>query len=804
MGNDLRYALRSFSRAPAFTVPAVACLALAIAVNTILFSVVNAVLLRPLGAAGRDVVRIGRSERGEQLFRSTSYEEFEFLRTHSTAFAELVGEQMEAVPFEQGGVTRMASAEVVAGDYFGMLGVRPGLGQGFVSDFTTPGEATVVVTSDRFWRRHLASDPAVLGRSIRLNDVDFTIVGVAPGGFAGTFPGVDIDFWLPVTATGLLHPDARGERPSMQLMGRLRPGTSLGAARAELRVLSRRVAAEVDGADPDREFVIQRARGVHPAFAGVLRIFLFLLMAVVGVVLLIACANVASLLLARGVAREGELAVRAACGASRWRLVRQLLSESLVLAAAGGVAGVLLSFWPVRVLSAYSPADGPTGAPIAFDLRLDVRVLAFAVAIAALTAVIFGLVPALRAGRLDLVGPLRGVPASRRRRRVRLGGALVVGQVASSCVLLVATGLLLRSLHHAGRLDLGFEPDQVIVAGLDLRASGYDRRAAEAFHARLLERVRSLPGVEGAAMADFIPMADAGGTLSAPDVPAPPGEEAFTVPFGVVSDGYFATVRQPLELGRDFTARDREGAPRVAIVNQALARRVWPDRNPLGQRLTLEGEGRLDVEVVGVARDARFASFGGDIGPLVLLPALQHYGPPLILHARVATSEADAVAAVSGVIRELDSRLVVTGRTMRERMAFSLVPARTARVVFGVAGAIALLIASAGLYGLVAYTLERRSREIGICLALGARRRDVFRLAVGSAVRLAIAGLVVGLVIAAGAMRLLSSMLYGLGPTDPVTFAGVGLLLAGVTLAAASAAGRRALSVDPVWILRSP
>jgi hypothetical protein len=305
-------------------------------------------------------------------------------------------------------------------------------------------------------------------------------------------------------------------------------------------------------------------------------------------------------------------------------------------------------------------------------------------------------------------------------------------------------------------------------------------------------------------MADFIPMAVAGGTLSAPDVPAPPGEEAFTVPFGVVSDGYFATVRQPLELGRDFTARDREGAPRVAIVNQALARRVWPDRNPLGQRLTLEGEGRLDVEVVGVARDARFASFGGDIGPLVLLPALQHYGPPLILHARVATSEADAVAAVSGVIRELDSRLVVTGRTMRERMAFSLVPARTARVVFGVAGAIALLIASAGLYGLVAYTLERRSREIGICLALGARRRDVFRLAVGSAVRLAIAGLVVGLVIAAGAMRLLSSMLYGLGPTDPVTFAGVGLLLAGVTLAAASAAGRRALSVDPVWILRSP
>ena len=803
LGQNLRYAARVLARTPSFTLTAVGSLALGVAVNTTMFSVVSSLLLRPLGMRD-DLVRIGRSAPGEREFRSASYDDYTYLRAHATSFASITGHQLASLTMGADDATQQLSAEWVAQDYFATLGVAPRRGRAFTADESrVPSGIAVAIISDRFWHRRLASDSSIVGRRLPINGQLFDIVGIAPPGFTGTFPGVDIDVWIPAGMAWIAKPPAqRNTDEPLLLLGRLRDGVTAASAEAELDALAPRIVAANRDGDGDRRFVLAAARGAHPLFAKVLRVFLSMLMALMAVVLLIACANVAGMLLARAGARRGEVAIRLAIGASRAQVIGQLLVESLFLGVLGGAGGMILSIWLMRLLNGLSFIPGPTGAGVYFDLRLDTRVLAFTAVVSVLTAIVFGLVPALRATRVGLTDALRDPRSTGGGTRFRLGRALVVVQVCASFVLLVGATLLFRSLRNVDGVDVGFNPDRVFVATVDLSRLGYDRARVEQFQAELLSRTRQLPGVEHAALASFVALSQGDGhPIALRVVGADDGSERRrpTVAVGRVTDGYFATVQQRIVRGRDFISSDATGA-RVAIVNEAMARRYWPGGDALGKRIGL-GEDLEEHEIVGIAGNARFSSFGGEIQPFAFLPVPN----AARLHLRV-TEPANALQLVRRVVQEIDPRAVtaVAGQSMRENMSssMSLVPVKIVRVVFGVAGVIALLLATGGLYGLVTYTLEQRMKEIGIRTALGATRLTVFRVIVGGAFRLTAIGLLVGMAMAAWAMRLLANFLYGLSPMDPATFGGIAALLALVTLGAGYAAARRGLNVDPMAILR--
>jgi predicted permease len=800
----VRYAIRFLIRTPTFSVPALASLALGIAVNTMMFSLVSATLLRPLGAPGAsELVRIGRSVGGDNGFRSLSYDELRFIREHATSLTSVFGEEMQTLAVGGRDGARMVAAEIVTGNYFEGLRVTPPLGRGFTVHEERPsGDARVAVISESFWRRGFGADAAIAGHPITVNNVQLTIVGVAPPGFAGTFPGLEIDLWVPLGAGDLVtHRAQPGRIPTLQLMARLKEEVPIAAARAELQVLARRMSDQDPRRPYDRGFSIAPARGVHPVFQGPARIFLLLLMTAVALVLLIACANVAGLLLARGSARRQELAIRAAVGATRARLVAQLLAESVVLAVAGGGAGVLLAVWPIGLLNDLIRVMGPDGVPVSLDLRVDERVLLFTAAASVGTAMVFGILPALRTTRGDLSpAASHRSSAGRLPGRPWLRGSLTVAQVALSAVLLVAAGLIFRSLRQTAGIDLGFTPDAVVVASFaDLRQFGYDGARVGRFHEEWLARVRAQPGVERAAFADFVPLSEGMGHPQRFNIPGRAPGEDLTLSVGRVSDGYFATLGQPLR-GRDFTAQDRPGAPAVAIVNEAAARRFWPGDETIGKRIQL-GDVRSEHTIVGVVRDGRYTSFGGDVPPLVFLPGLADRGT---LHVRVAVPPDQALTMVRQLAHAIEPSLPpFAGGSLRDAMASSLVPGQIVQLVLGIAGGIALLLSSAGLYSVVRYTVERRRREIGIRIALGATGWDVFRLITAGAARLTTFGLAVGLLVAAAATRVMAALLYGLDSVDPLTFAAVAALLLFVALAAGYTAIRAGLSHDPVALLRS-
>jgi predicted permease len=805
IAGDLRYGVRVLRRTPLFTIPAVASLALGLAVNTTMFSVVNALLLRPLTESRPEtLVRIGRSMNHDGSFRSVSAGEFEFLRSHALSFADLLGHEIVSLSMAGPEGPQFVSAEVVTTNYFRALQRLPKIGHSF--DERLSDERSVVI-SERMWRRRFGAEPLVVGRGVSVNNQPFTVIGVAPSGFAGAFPGVATDIWLPsIRADAAPRTDPRVQG-SMAVVGILNRGTSISGARAELQVLSRRMAQLNPQHDRARDLVIASDRGIHPGLARRIKPFALAMMAIVGIVLLIVCANVASLLLARASARRAELGVRLALGAARRRIITQLLVESLVIAVAGAAVGCALAWWALQSINALTMIPGPTGAPVFLDLGLDRRVLAFTVAATMFTTIAFGLLPAVQGTRINLTSALKDPQSVPDRRRSRLRGLLVVVQVTVSVVLMVGAVLLFRSVRNGARIDLGFDPDRVAVVAFNLQPVGYDNARAEQFYGELLRRARGLPGVERAALADFVPMGGRGGTriVLNPRSTLSSGQDQVAAAYNRVSDDYFATVGQPLRRGRGFTSHDRPGAPLVAIVNEALARRFWPDEEAIGKRIRLvsePGDPGVEREIVGVAKDAKYGSFGGDVGPFVFIPALEGFGRTQTLHVRAAAHQS-VLAAISDLVREIDGNVVPqSSQTMREAMSLALVPAQIAQTVLGVSGVIALLLATGGLYGLVCYTLQQRLKEVAIRVALGASRGDVFRLIVGSTLRLTAVGVALGVLLGAAAMRLLASLLIGLGPTDPLTFAAVVVLMALVTLGAGYVAARNGLDVDPMAVLK--
>ncbi|HET9985917.1 MAG TPA: ABC transporter permease [Longimicrobiales bacterium] len=813
---EVRFALRALVKRPGFTAVAVLTLGLGLGANLSIFSLVDAVLLRPPAAvrAPERLVSVWTSDFSGPRYGASSYPDYEAIAAATDAFAGVAASSPRPLSLAGAASSERIFGEMVSGNYFDVLGVRPALGRFFLPEEAgAAGGHPVVVLGWGLWQRAFGGARDVIGRTVRLSGVPLTVVGVAPPGFRGSVRGLALEVWVPFSADRTLldfGPDERGNR-GLFVTARMRPGVTVAEAQARLDLLARQLHSaypqewtDVKSQPRVLTAVPERLSRVPPMARGPVVGFMALLMAVVGIVLLIACANVANLLLARATGRQREVAIRLALGATRRRLVRQLLVESLLLALGGGALGVLIARWTTALLAGFHP---PIDIPLALDLRVDGAVLGFGLLLAVATAVAFGLAPALRATRPDLVPALKdeGPTVRAAGRRFGLRNLLVVGQVAGSLVLLVAGSLFLRTLRQATHIDAGFDPENLLLVAFDLSTERYDAARAADFYDRLEERVGALPGVRAVSLAERVPLGlnFARRGLVIEGYEKQPGEDMEQA-FNVVGANYFRTMGTRLVRGRAIDARDREGAPLAVVVNESFARRFWPGADPLGKRIGWEGpEGRM-AEVVGVARDGKYRSLAEEPRPYFYIAAAQAGLRDLTLHARTAGDPRALVPAVRAAVRELAPGLPIANlTTLREQVAVSLLPQRLAAAVLGVLGALALLLAVVGLHGVVAYAVSLRTRELGIRVALGARPADIRRMVVLDGMRLFTIGAALGLGLALATSRLLRGFLLGGDGADPVAFLVPPLLLAAVALLAAYLPARRATRVDPVEALRS-
>jgi predicted permease len=809
--HDLRYALRTLAKAPVFTAVAVLTLALGIGANATIFSLVNAVFLRPPVhvAEPERLVALYTSDYSGPVYGASSYPDYEEFAKQSDVFAGVAAFKPAFVSVGEGDASLRTGAQAVSGDYFRVLGTRAARGRLFTADEAGAGAPGVVVLSHSLWRR-LGSEPGIVGSAIQLNGQPVTVLGVAPEGFTGTLRGIGTDVWVPIEqarrlSLGVADLNARGSR-GLFVVARLAPGVSVAAAQARMTVVARQLLAaygdrwsDLKGEGRRITVLSERAARVPPQARGPALGFAALLLVVVGVVLLICCANVAGLLLARGTARGREIAVRVSLGASRRRVVRQLMTESLVLAGAGAVVGLLVALWATDLVLG---VELPVPVTIALDFTPDARVLTFTAAAAAITALLFGLLPALRVSRADVSSVLKGDASRSFGGRARLQGALVAGQLAMSLLLLVGALLTIRTLRHAAAMDTGFVTRDVLLASVEPPPGVRDSLSATALALR--ERVASLPGVRAVTWAGNAPLGvESANRMGVTVEGYRPGQgEDMEIHYNGVGPGYFATLGVTLLRGRDFAESDRSGAPPVAVVNESFARRYWPGQDAIGKRLSVLGPDGPWAEVVGVARDGKYVSLAEAPRPFMYLPALQ-LPSGVVLHVRTPGAPRGLGAAVRREVARVAPGWTVTSlRTMEEHVGQSLLPERLAGGVLSLFGALALALASVGLYGTVAYAVAQRTREIGVRVALGARQGDVLRLVLRRGVRLIAAGLALGLPLAWGASKGLAAVLPGVHATDPLTFAGASALLALVALAATYLPARRAARVNPMVALR--
>ena len=683
------------------------------------------------------------------------------------------------------------------------------VGRLFVAADAAKAPAYEAVLSHRLWANRYNRDPSVVGRTISLNGHPYVVVGVAREGFQGTTM-LAPDLWVPLSTAADAMPRGGSllltRRAVWLLMGgRLKPGATPGQAGAELHLIAAALAREYPDANRGHDIGVA-ALSVFPGMVGPIAAFVGLLMGIVLLVLAIACANVSGVLLARAATRRREIAVRLAIGAARGQLVAQLLTETLMLFVLGAAGGLVLARAMTSALVALLPV---LPVPIGVSLTLDGRVLAFAAAVTLAAALLSGLVPALQASRADLVSGLKE-QESGGRLRMGLRHAFVVGQVALSLVLVVAAGLFARALQRAGSIDPGFDPHGVELASLDLSLAGYTAETGPVFARELLERVRALPDVESATLASILPLGGDAlglGGLSVPGVTPPHGQRFLDADWNVVEPGYFQTMRMPLVSGRDFTAADRKDAPMAVVVNETAAREWWPGKDPIGQRILQQQDGpesnaMTPLVVVGVARDAKYRYLGDVPRPFVFVPLAQQYLSRTTIVAR--TKDGRRIAAdLRALVAALNPNLpIVTAQTLEDYTAIGLVPQRVAASVAGSLGIVGLLLAAFGVYGATVYAVARRTRDIGIRMALGAGRRDVVALVLGQGMALVGAGAAIGLALAAGGARLLGTLLFGVPALDLITFGGASLLFVLVGLVACYVPTRRAVTIEATEALR--
>ncbi len=808
LAQDLRFAARMLAKSPGTTLAVVVSLALAVGANTTIFTWASAVFVEPLPrVADVDRLLVVHQTDPNQGVVSFSYPDYRDFRDRTQTLAGLAVTRQVLTSLGPEGRPERVYAQLVSGNFFEVLCVRPALGRGFApEEDRVPGERPVVVLSHALWQRSFGGDPGIVGRVIQVNARPFTVIGVAPAGFHGSMLGLRFEAWVPMMMQQAVEPggsrlEARGNR-WLEAFGRLRPTVDRRTAEAELAGIREQISAEhPDDAVAGRGVAVFPVNRAPRSGASVLGPIMVALASVVGLVLLIACANVANLLLARAVARRREMAVRLSLGARRSDLVRQLLVESVTLSLLGGAAGLALASFGDHVLRALIP---PTNFPIGLTVTLDSRALLVTLAVCVATGVLFGLAPALAAGR-DVAPALRaesGTVAGAHGRS-RLRHALVVVQVAVSFVLLVVAGLFLRSLQSIGSQDLGFRAQGALLGSVELFTSGYDRERGLAFYRSVLERASSLPGVGVASLARRIPLGLGGTSSSSLQV------EGFTAPeadpawgyYNTVGPAFFGAMGTTLVAGREFSGADDTGAPLVLVVNETMARRYWSDGSPVGRRVRF-GEDWLTV--IGVARDTPYREIGGAAGPWFYVPILQHYRPDATVVLRTDGDPRALARPLVAAFADLDRNIAVFGvRTLEEHVSASSFRQRLGSQVLGAFGALGLVLAAVGLYGVLAYAVGQRRPEIGVRVALGARPQDVFRMVFGEGMRLMAAGCGLGLLAALGASRLLRSLLFGTGPADATTFAGVVALLVSVAAIACSIPARHATRVDPITTLRT-
>jgi predicted permease len=804
---DARYGLRAMLKRPGFTLVVVFTLALGIGANTAIFTVVNAALLRglPYEEPERLVQLVELTPQKNFGQREASYPDFLDWR-QAQSFDGMAA-------YQGGGGFRLAgpegfelvSAGRVTANFFKVLGVRPALGTLFDEGSDEPGAERVVVLSHGAWQRRFGGDPSVVGRTLTLSGETYRVAGVLPQSFQFA-PRGDAEVWAPWRPSETQI--TRRFMHWVNVVGRLRAGVSREQADAEMQTIAARIAEENRDSHAGTSI---RLVPLHEQLVGQVRPLLLVLLAAVGFVLLIACTNVANLLLVRGASRQRELAIRAALGAGRGRIVTQLLVESVLLAAAGGALGLLLAQWGVDALVAAIPAQNLNGMPYLRGLSLDAGALAFTAALSLAVSLLFGLAPALHASRVDLNAALKeGGKTSARASRNRLRSLLVVSEVALALVLLVGAGLMLKSLVRLLEVDPGFDPKNLLTMQLALPAGDYKEYERTAvFHRQLLERLNALPGVKGAATVGTLPIVGGNTTrfyVAGRPVPEPGGETEANL--RDVSDNYFRVVGVPLLSGRYFEARDdSKDAPGVVVVNQALAARMFPEGDAVGSRLVFTGDMTPPIEIVGVVGDERVNGLDAQVGPVVYYPYLQDPSPGAGTNVVVRTDgdPLAAAAAVRAECRAIEPGVTTFGvRSMEQIIAES--PATFMRrypaLLIGVFAAVALLLASVGIYGVVSYTVSQQTQEIGIRMALGAGRLDILRLVVGRGMALAALGLAAGVLASLALTRLMAGLLYGVTPTDPATYASITLLLGAVALAACVVPARRASRVDPMSALR--
>jgi len=812
---DLRFALRQLLKNPGFTAVAVLSLTLGIAANTTIFSFVNALLLRPAPVEEPDTLwqvwKFRRSQSSEPgSYGNWSRVALAHLRANTQSCAAFAGCNLEPTltSWNRQGVGESVQSLMVSGNFFDVCGIRPALGRFFLPDEDqTAGTHPVVVVSHGFWRNRLEADPQAVGRTLTINGGTLTVIGVAPERFTGVMAGVAPDLWVPfMMAPSVLHRDGWLTEPHSESvigLGRLRPGVTATQAAAELSVLTRQYEEQMSG-DFTRgyEAALTPSLLVPVPRRGYVRAFTGILMGAVLLVLLIACANAANLQLARAVTRRQEMAVRAAMGAARGRLIRLLLTESVLLAAAGGGLGLLLALWLAGVVGRLIPSN----LPFRLSVEFDWRVLAFTASVSVLTGILFGLVPAFRGTRLDLAATLKSESRGLAARRSRFANALIAGQMALCLVLLLAATLCLRSLMNARAFEPGFVVRDRVTAGFNLNDLGYTEAQARAFQEQFLARAQALPGVRSAALANRLPLGRGRSTvnLQVEGRQPPPGESGFFFQRFDVGPGYFATMGTTVLQGREFGGADREGMPRVAVINEAAANRYWPGQNPVGRRLLMGGSAPENaLEIVGVVPTGRYRSLGEEPVPVFYRCFLQEQQLGGALVAQVQGASGPVLSAILSVARELDPRLALTEvSTLEEHLSGVLFPMRTSGLLLGVLGLVALILAASGLFGVIAYSVSQRTREVGIRVALGAQRRDVLQLVMLQGLRLAGIGTAVGIVGALAATQLLRGLLFGITATDPLTFIVVPLLLLAVALLACWLPARRAARVDPMEALR--
>jgi putative ABC transport system permease protein len=796
---DLKSAVRMLVKSPGFTVVAILTLALGIGANTAIFSIVNAVLLRPLPFKNSSQLVVLRETYKIVGNVSVSYPDFLDWRQQSDSFAAM--SVINNVNFNLSGVAQPESIDgyAVSPNFLALLGVRPVLGRDLLPSEERPGTAPVILLSYQLWQSHLGGDPGVIGRSITLDGRSFSIVGILPP----TFRFLDTtDVIVPIGVFAAEFTD-RAQRGDMDVVGRLSPGVALSQAAVEMETITARLAAQY----PQSNYGFgAHLESLRDAFSGDTRLAVLVLFGAVVFVLLIACVNVANLFLVRGAARAREIALRLAFGASRGRVIRQMLTESFVLAVCGGVLGIILGAWGISGLGYLLHANSLQ----TMGVRMDLGVFLFAAAMIVLVSFAFGLIPALQATRPDLHETLKegGRSATSTRGQHRLRGALAIAETALALVLLVGAGLMLKSLYHLIQVSPGFQPARVLYMEMDLRSDQYSKDPAILnFWQQVLDRVRVIPGVQSAALGTVVPLTGnhrrSDITIEGLPVPAPgefPHPDRHTI-----SSGYIATMGIPLLRGRNFSDADNETAPDVALVNSTLARRFFTDGDPIGKRFLWGQPGKDEkwITIVGVVADTRLYGLDNPARLEVYSPYRQRPSADMSLVVRSAVDPASLTSSIRAAVAAIDKdQPLFDIHTMQQLVDDSISTRRLTLVLLGIFSALALILAAIGIYGVMAYSVALRTQEIGIRMALGAQQKDVLRLVLGQGARIAFFGVAIGLATAAALARLLSSLLFSVSASDPFTFATVAALLVAVALLACYIPARRALRVDPIIALR--